>query len=147
MQIRDSAANMTTSFPDPSPLTAMTIGLLGLDQLHSPLRKGAFRQIHEILLSIRESHSIQNSKRRRLCTTNHTNHANRKRKDSRFEILKIKNESESESESEDRVAASVWQAATPRLPWPYDLGRFKPAESLVTGSVRSPGGRDEWQGL
>ena len=36
VEILESAANRTTSVPDPSHL--MTIGLLGLDRLRSPLR-------------------------------------------------------------------------------------------------------------
>jgi len=39
-------ANRTISFPDPFPRTAMTIGLLGLDQLREILLAAAFRQIH-----------------------------------------------------------------------------------------------------
>jgi hypothetical protein len=38
---------MTTSVPDPWILTAMTIGLLGLDRLHGPLLTAAFNQISE----------------------------------------------------------------------------------------------------
>ena len=46
VSIIDSAANITTSVLDPSPLIAVMIGLLGLDRLRgSPLTE-AFRQIH-----------------------------------------------------------------------------------------------------
>jgi hypothetical protein len=40
------SANRTISVSDPFPLTAMTIGMLGLDQLREPLLAAAFRQIH-----------------------------------------------------------------------------------------------------
>ena len=53
------AANRTTSVPDPSPLTTMTIGLLGLDWLRNPLLTAAIGQLHEIRRSIRESHPLQ----------------------------------------------------------------------------------------
>jgi hypothetical protein len=40
------AASKTTSVPDPSPLVAMMIGLLGLDPLRNPLLTEEFRQSH-----------------------------------------------------------------------------------------------------
>ena len=45
-QILDSAASRASSEPDLSPLTAMTIGRLGLDELRNPLHREEFRQIH-----------------------------------------------------------------------------------------------------
>jgi hypothetical protein len=63
VQILDSAANRTTSVPDPSSLTAITIGLLSLDPLRSPLLSQGLRQIHGTLQSIRESHPVQKMRR------------------------------------------------------------------------------------
>ena len=62
-EILDSAANMTTSVPNTPTLTAVTIELSGLDWLYGPLFTAAFRQIHGILPSIRESHSFQKMRR------------------------------------------------------------------------------------
>jgi hypothetical protein len=47
VQMLDSAANMRTSVPDPSPLTSTTIGDLGFDQLRGPLLTEAFRKKNE----------------------------------------------------------------------------------------------------
>ena len=63
VQIPYSAAIMTTSVPDSSRLTAMTIELLGLDRFRGPLLSEAFRQIPEKPRSIRESHSVQKMRR------------------------------------------------------------------------------------
>jgi hypothetical protein len=54
---------MTTSVPDSSRLTAMTIELPGLERFRGPLFSEAFRQIPEVPRSIRESHSEQKMRR------------------------------------------------------------------------------------
>ena len=59
LQQTGRAANRTTLVPDPSPLTTMTIGLLGLERLRHSLLTAAIGQIHEIGHSIRESHPFQ----------------------------------------------------------------------------------------
>jgi hypothetical protein len=57
------AANRWTSLPDPFPLMAMMLGQFGLDPLRGPLLTAAFRQIHGIRLSIRESRPFQKMRR------------------------------------------------------------------------------------
>ena len=57
------AANRWTSLPDPFPLMAMMLGQFGLGPLRGPLLTAAFRQIHGIRLSIRESRPFQKMRR------------------------------------------------------------------------------------
>ena len=59
LQQTGRAANRTSSVLDPFPLTAMRIGLLGLDRLRNPLLTAAFRPIRGIRHLIRESHPCQ----------------------------------------------------------------------------------------